>query len=1135
MKNFFILSLVFSLVFPSLSFAVELSTEEKSSQLASIIESIKSLINSLKKDQAAAIVLATNTFASKVNAELEALVNGPGKGDFNIYQSMDSSLGGALKINTNSWTSKLDFTGVMTWQDEWKDARKAGTLIAPSFMIQADHLGFGFYPGRIVRFADKEGKVEERTVVDYRVVPGTDIHITKLNSPLPAGRFKAYRVFSSMEEFNLKNSFDEIPFANGPYGQTNNLKFLAINQNRSVIVHQANGNSSALQVDIWDKGTSGCSAKFGAYENLQYPIIRNHDSGGPSFVLVNGELILVSAHQGGGLGCVGGPFVSGYINEINSAMSDMGSTERLSTISLNSIGSFIDANHTPQFVKRNYKVQINEKTPVGTVVAKIEARDINPGQTLVYSIIGGSGANYFSINSTTGQITVKDSVGLDFNSPTLRSLAGISPTNDLAIPSLNLDIKITDNGNPSKSNSLIKSVTAIEGYVQIEILKQGTAMGAKSLAIDPLRRTQISATTPLMFVYKVSNWPVSSVNVSLVPFNSDGVEIRGGVYPLPNGSLINIPVINSKRSGSESYTEEISQDTINSYESRARLLGSRMPGGLKLPVKYKVKICGAGTDSTLCAISNETFTFLNPVVSTPSTDPAPSDSVPENIAPVLNTIGSKTVAENNQLTFTLSATDANSGDVLTYSATNLPSGATFNANTRVFAFSPSFAQSGSYSPTFTVSDAKGGIDTETVSINVTNTNRAPVIVSSNDQIINTSSVNLSAVGSNDPDGGSINYSWSKLSGPGTVTFSSATTASTNATFSANGMYVIRLTVSDGVLSTQKNISIAVDSYTLVRRNTDSDGDGKNDELDYCPNTPIVLKTESNTFGCLKPKISNFDIRPNLERNLNTVKGLEIGKSGVGKILFNTDVALTRNTEVLDVDSNLTFSSKKVSLDSSDIPELNKPATITLYNLTEKEPKILKDGVECKSPQCVINSYSNGTLVFTVTGFSTYEITEGAIEDSADNSSNNSGGSSGGGGTRSSKSKTDNNSNLTKEQLIESIKAQLLVLIAEYNRVKALEDAQNGVTSNEDVLKGFQFTKTFGVGTTDKEVRYLQRFLNTHGFPVGSGLGSYGKEVDTFGPVTKATLIKYQLANGIEGTGYFGNLTKAKVNQILLSE
>ena len=52
-----------------------------------------------------------------------------------------------------------------------------------------------------------------------------------------------------------------------------------------------------------------------------------------------------------------------------------------------------------------------------------------------------------------------------------------------------------------------------------------------------------------------------------------------------------------------------------------------------------------------------------------------------NRAPVLAAIGNKSVAENALLTFTLSATDAD-GDTVTYSATGLPTGATFNATTR---------------------------------------------------------------------------------------------------------------------------------------------------------------------------------------------------------------------------------------------------------------------------------------------------------------------------------------------------------------------------------------------------------------------------------------------------------------------
>ena len=87
-----------------------------------------------------------------------------------------------------------------------------------------------------------------------------------------------------------------------------------------------------------------------------------------------------------------------------------------------------------------------------------------------------------------------------------------------------------------------------------------------------------------------------------------------------------------------------------------------------------------------------------------------------NQAPVLAAIGSKSVIENNNLGFTISASDPD-GDSLTYSASNLPSGATFSASTRTFSWTPNTSQSGSYSVTFAVSD--GSLtDLETVAISV---------------------------------------------------------------------------------------------------------------------------------------------------------------------------------------------------------------------------------------------------------------------------------------------------------------------------------------------------------------------------------------------------------------------------------
>ena len=57
--------------------------------------------------------------------------------------------------------------------------------------------------------------------------------------------------------------------------------------------------------------------------------------------------------------------------------------------------------------------------------------------------------------------------------------------------------------------------------------------------------------------------------------------------------------------------------------------------------------------------------------------------------------------------------------------------------------------------------------------------------------------------------GTPTVQWSKLSGPGSVTFAPADQASTKATFSAAGDYVLRLNASDGVLPTAKDLTVRV--------------------------------------------------------------------------------------------------------------------------------------------------------------------------------------------------------------------------------------------------------------------------------------------------------------------------------------
>ncbi len=75
----------------------------------------------------------------------------------------------------------------------------------------------------------------------------------------------------------------------------------------------------------------------------------------------------------------------------------------------------------------------------------------------------------------------------------------------------------------------------------------------------------------------------------------------------------------------------------------------------------------------------------------------------------------------------------------------------------------------------------------------------------------------------------------------------------------------------------------------------------------------------------------------------------------------------------------------------------------------------------------------------------------------------------------------------------------------------------------------QFTRNLMVGMSGSDVLALQQFLNAHGVViVASGPGSPGHEVSVFGAKTKAALAKYQAANGLPATGYFGSLTRTKV-------
>jgi hypothetical protein len=60
----------------------------------------------------------------------------------------------------------------------------------------------------------------------------------------------------------------------------------------------------------------------------------------------------------------------------------------------------------------------------------------------------------------------------------------------------------------------------------------------------------------------------------------------------------------------------------------------------------------------------------------------------------------------------------------------------------------------------------------------------------------------------------LTISWTKVSGPGSVTFTSPNMAVTQATFSAAGTYVLQLAASDGQLNNSSNVTVTVNSTAM---------------------------------------------------------------------------------------------------------------------------------------------------------------------------------------------------------------------------------------------------------------------------------------------------------------------------------
>ena len=143
------------------------------------------------------------------------------------------------------------------------------------------------------------------------------------------------------------------------------------------------------------------------------------------------------------------------------------------------------------------------------------------------------------------------------------------------------------------------------------------------------------------------------------------------------------------------------------------------------------------------------------------------------------------------------------------SASELPTGATFEATTGAFAWTPDYSQAGAHTVTFSAKDASL-TDSKGVVIDVSDTNRAPTLTVPGAQTAKVGSALSFSVSGTDPDGSAVTLS--ATGRPDGATFNADTGAfAWTPGAEQTGSHTITFHVSDGMLSAEGTVEVTVEA------------------------------------------------------------------------------------------------------------------------------------------------------------------------------------------------------------------------------------------------------------------------------------------------------------------------------------
>jgi VCBS repeat-containing protein len=168
--------------------------------------------------------------------------------------------------------------------------------------------------------------------------------------------------------------------------------------------------------------------------------------------------------------------------------------------------------------------------------------------------------------------------------------------------------------------------------------------------------------------------------------------------------------------------------------------------------------------------------------------------------PVFVPMATQTGRENADMSFTVLAGDSDQDPILFSMQSALPTGATFNRTTGVFDWTPTYSQGGQYTLRFGATDPYGLQSTLDVNVVIANTDRAPVLIPSNHQVVLGQQLTFSLNGSDPDTGDTLTYTAKGLPDGATLNASTGVVQWTPGPGQA-GDYLVMATISDGELDT----------------------------------------------------------------------------------------------------------------------------------------------------------------------------------------------------------------------------------------------------------------------------------------------------------------------------------------------